>query len=60
MRKQLVELLYRMCVEGKVKYSEIKNLGVRYHVDKLRKLGLLKSVKEGRRLYIMINHTASS
>lgn len=43
-RSQLLEVLRRLSSGEGVRYKDIKRLGVRYHVDKMRRLGLLELV----------------
>ena len=57
---QLVELLHRLLSGGRVAYREVKKSGLKYHVDRMRKLGLLIGVKKGRTLYIAVNPELAS
>lgn len=41
--------------QGRVKYKDIKELGVRYHIDRMRKLGLLDMVYENGSGYVVFS-----
>lgn len=40
-RQQLMDLLLKLMSGETVRYKDIKRVGVRYHVDRMRRLGLL-------------------
>ncbi|MEM4570765.1 MAG: hypothetical protein QXE66_05615 [Desulfurococcaceae archaeon] len=57
LRRQLVQLLQLIVCGGKVRYKDIKKFGVRYHIDRMRKLGLLTIVYENGAGYIALSPT---
>lgn len=55
MRKDLVEFLSKILSGEKVRYSAVKNLGIKYHVVKMKKLGLLITVNLDGVSYIAVS-----
>lgn len=55
MRKNLEEFLYRILVDGKVRARDVRSMSIKYHVAKMKRLGLLTTVKIDGITYIVIS-----
>ncbi|MEM0106578.1 MAG: hypothetical protein QXX81_08630 [Zestosphaera sp.] len=57
LRHQLIQVLQLIACGGKIRYKDIKRFGVRYHIDRMRKIGLLTLVHENRVGYVTLSPT---
>jgi len=54
-RIELLELIERIMRGEKVRYKEIKHKSIKYHVDRMKRLNLLVTIRSNGISYIAIN-----
>jgi len=55
LRNELVELIARIMRGERVRYKEIKSKSIKYHVDRMKRLNLLVTIRSNGVSYIAIN-----